>query len=263
MRLDMIGLRTWLLATVVGWALLVCVLAVAGLGKRVELLPDDPALVQRLPTLPAPAPERLGAFEKYSEIAAHPAFAEDRLPHPFFLSGNEGSSAASTVRLTGVLLTDNFKMATLTLDPQDSVRVQLGGEAVKGWRLLALQPRSATIEGPGGTQTLELHVFNGLGGQPPTANAGARGVGGAIPPLPSPDAAAVAPAQPPQTQPATPPQQPGGQAPPTAPPQRSDGAQEAPRPSDDQMRAIRERIEARRRQLQQQRQSGSTPGQTQ
>ena len=39
MRLEMIGLRTWLLATVVGWALLVCVLAVAGLGKRVELLP--------------------------------------------------------------------------------------------------------------------------------------------------------------------------------------------------------------------------------
>ncbi|RBC13628.1 general secretion pathway protein GspN, partial [Xanthomonas oryzae pv. oryzae] len=37
MRLDMIGLRTWLLATVVGWAMLVCALAVAGLGKRVEL----------------------------------------------------------------------------------------------------------------------------------------------------------------------------------------------------------------------------------
>ncbi|RNL47265.1 type II secretion system protein XpsN [Xanthomonas vasicola] len=265
MRLDMIGLRTWLLATVVGWALLVCVLAVAGLGKRVELLPDDPALVQRLPTLPAPAPERLGAFEKYSEIAAHPAFAEDRLPHPFFLSGNDGSSAASTVRLTGVLLTDTFKMATLTLDPQDSVRVQLGGDAVKGWRLLALQPRSATIEGPGGTQTLELHVFNGKGGQPPTANAAARGAAAAPPPVQSPDAAAVAAPQPPQQQPqpVTPVQQPGGQAPPTVPPQRSDGAQEAPRPSDDQMRAIRERIEARRRQLQQQRQSGSTPGQTQ
>ncbi|QCZ78475.1 general secretion pathway protein GspN [Xanthomonas citri pv. punicae] len=262
MRLDMIGLRTWLLATVVGWALLVCVLAVAGLGKRVELLPDDPALVQRLPTLPAPAPERLGAFEKYSEIAAHPAFAEDRLPHPFFLSGNDGGNAASTVRLTGVLLTDNFKMATLTLDPQDSVRVQLGGEAVKGWRLLALQPRSATVEGPSGTQTLELHVFNGQGGQPPTANAAAR-----VPPChPAgtvPDAAALAPPQPPQQQPVAPVQQPGGQAPPTVPPQRSDGAQEAPRPSDDQMRAIRERIEARRRQLQQQRQSGSTPGQTQ
>ncbi|MCD0246755.1 general secretion pathway protein GspN [Xanthomonas melonis] len=268
MRLDLIGLRTWLLATVVGWALLVCILAVAGLGKRVELLPDDPALVQRLPTLPAPAPERLGQFGKYSEIAAHPVFAEDRLPHPFFLSGNDGSGAASTVRLTGVLLTDNFKMATLTLDPQDSVRVQLGGEAVKGWRLLALQPRSATIEGPGGTQTLELHVFNGQGGQPPTANASARGAPAGTPPLPAPgvgapaDAAATMPQ--PQPQPAAPSeQQPGGQPPPTVPPQRSDGAQEAPRPSDDQMRAIRERIEARRRQLQQQRQSGSTPGQTQ
>ncbi|MEF9419017.1 general secretion pathway protein GspN, partial [Xanthomonas citri pv. viticola] len=85
----------------------------------------------------------------------------------------------------------------------------------------------------------------------------------ATPPVPSPDAAALAPPQPPQPQPVAPVQQPGGQAPPTVPPQRSDGAQEAPRPSDDQMRAIRERIEARRRQLQQQRQSGSTPGQTQ
>ncbi|TQT16665.1 general secretion pathway protein GspN, partial [Xanthomonas perforans] len=82
---------------------------------------------------------------------------------------------------------------------------------------------------------------------------------------PSPDAAALAPPQPPQPQPVAPvqQQQPGGQTPPTVPPQRSDGAQEAPRPSDDQMRAIRERIEARRRLLQQQRQSGSTPGQTQ
>ncbi|AAM39985.1 MULTISPECIES: type II secretion system protein XpsN [Xanthomonas] len=261
MRLEMIGLRTWLLATVVGWALLVCVLAVAGLGKRVELLPDDPALVQRLPALPAPAPERLGPFEKYAEIAAHPAFAEDRLPHPFFLSGNDGSGAASTVRLTGVLLTSTFKMATLTLDPADSVRVQLGGDAVKGYRLLALQPRSATIEGPGGTQTLELQVFNGQGGQPPTAIGGRPQAPGAVPPLPPNVPPAPATPAPPPAE--VPQQQPGGQAPPTVPPQRSDGAQEAPRPSDEQMRAIRERIEARRRQLQQQRQGGSTPGQTQ
>lgn len=173
------------------------------------------------------------------------------------------------MRLTGVLLTDTFKMATLSLDPQDSVRVQLGGDAVKGWRLLALQPRSATIEGPSGTQTLELHVFNGQGGQPPTANAAARGAGTATAPVPSPDAAAVAvpppqqqqpqPQPQPQPQSVPPVQQPGWQALPTVQPQRSDGAQEAPRPSDDQMRAIRERIEARRRQLQQQRQSGSPP----
>ncbi|KAB7765497.1 type II secretion system protein XpsN [Xanthomonas maliensis] len=266
MRLETIGLRTWLLATVVGWALLVCVLAVAGLGKRVDLLADDPALVQRLPTLPAPAPERLGPFEKYAEIAARPAFAEDRLPHPFFLSGNDGSTTASSVRLTGVLLTPNFKMATLTLEPSDSIRVQLGGEAVKGWRLLALEPRSATIEGPGGPQTLELHVFNGQGGQPPTANtrtpAGTSPVNTQAPPQPQPPQQGAA--QPTPVQPTPAPPQPAGVPPgSTQPPQRSDGAQEAPRPSDEQMRAIRERIEARRRQLQQQRQSGSSPGQTQ
>lgn len=165
------------------------------------------------------------------------------------------------MRLTGVLLTSTFKMATLTLDPADSVRVQLGGDAVKGYRLLALQPRSATIEGPGGTQTLELQVFNGQGGQPPTAIGGRPQAPGAVPPLPPNVPPAPATPAPPPAE--VPQQQPGGQAPPTVPPQRSDGAQEAPRPSDEQMRAIRERIEARRRQLQQQRQGGSTPGQTQ
>lgn len=256
MRLEMIGLRTWLLATVVGWALLVCVLAVAGLGKRVELLPDDPALVQRLPALPAPAPERLGPFEKYAEIAAHPAFAEDRLPHPFFLSGNDGSGAASTVRLTGVLLTSTFKMATLTLDPADSVRVQLGGDAVKGYRLLApaaqcnhRRPGRHPDPGVAGVQRPGRAAANRHRGRPQAP--------GAVPPLPPNVPPAPATPAPPPAE--VPQQQPGGQAPPTVPPQRSDGAQEAPRPSDEQMRAIRERIEARRRQLQQQRQGGSTP----
>ncbi|MEE7548924.1 general secretion pathway protein GspN, partial [Xanthomonas sp. Kuri4-1] len=48
MRAESIGLRTWWLATFAGWALLVCVLAAFGLGRRVELLPDDPQLAQRL-----------------------------------------------------------------------------------------------------------------------------------------------------------------------------------------------------------------------
>ena len=46
MRIDDAGPRTWLLAGVAGWALVAWLLAVAGMGGRVEPLPDDPTLLQ-------------------------------------------------------------------------------------------------------------------------------------------------------------------------------------------------------------------------
>lgn len=249
MKIETIGLRTVWLATLAGWAVLVWLLMLAGMGTQVDPLPDDPALVPRLPALPAPAPERLGEFARYSEIATRPVFAEDRRPHPFFLSGGNGNGEASNVRLTGVLLTDSFRMATLTTEQGQSIRLKLGDEARQGWRLLTLEPRQATVDGPGGTLVLELKVFDGKGGQPPTALATVAGADGrpqaaaaAVPPLPpsSPDAGASNAAAPP----AAPAPAPAGRQP---VPQGSN-----PMPSEDQLRAIRERIEARRRQLREQ-----------
>ena len=43
------GPRTWLLAAVAGWALTIWALGLFGLGGRIEVLPDDPSLLQRLP----------------------------------------------------------------------------------------------------------------------------------------------------------------------------------------------------------------------
>ncbi|WP_256057723.1 general secretion pathway protein GspN, partial [Xanthomonas cerealis] len=169
MRIEAIGLRTVWLATLALWGLLIWALGLAGLGQRIVPLPDDPGMTQRLPSLPAASAERLGDYSRYAEIAARPVFAEDRLPHPFFLSADNGQAGAPSVRLTGVLLTDSFKMATLTTEQGESLRLQEGHDPVKGWRLLSLQPRRAVVSGGSGTQTLELQVFDGKGGQPPTA----------------------------------------------------------------------------------------------
>lgn len=256
MRIEAIGLRTVWLATLALWGLLIWALGLAGLGQRIVPLPDDPSMTQRLPSLPATPGERLGDYSRYAEIAARPVFAEDRRPHPFFLSADNGQGAAPSVRLTGVLLTDSFKMATLTTEQGESLRLQEGRDPVKGWRLLSLEPRRAVVSGGSGTQTLELQVFDGKGGQPPTAlGQGARPPG--TPPLPLPPPATTAVSGPVTPVAATP--QAGANGTPATPAQSAPAA--APAPSSEQLQAIRERIEARRRQLQQQRQNGTTPGQ--
>ncbi|MDQ1094622.1 general secretion pathway protein N [Xanthomonas sacchari] len=257
MRIEAMGLRTVWLGTLALWGLLVWALGLGGLGERVAPLPDDPSMLQRLPGLPAATAHRLGDFSQYGEIAARPVFAEDRRPHPFFLSADNDQAAAPNVRLTGVLLTDRFKMATLTTEQGESLRLKEGGDAVQGWRLLSLAPRQATVSGAGGTQTLELKVFDGKGGQPPTVLGQAgRAAAGQVPPQ-----AAAGNGQPnagmqrPPT-PATPTTVPNQAPTPSAPQPAS------PAPSSEQLQAIRERIEARRRQLQQQRQnnpSGQNP----
>ena len=83
MRVEGIAPRTWLLGTLAGWALLVWLLALLGMGNRVQHLPEDPSLVPRLPQLATAPPERLGPLSQYSEISARPLFSEDRRPQPF------------------------------------------------------------------------------------------------------------------------------------------------------------------------------------
>ncbi|HHW4680255.1 MAG TPA: hypothetical protein ACQGQX_01995 [Xylella taiwanensis] len=177
MRIDAFSVWTWLFATVAGWAVLICMLALVGMGRRVQLLRDDPQLIrQRLPPLPALVAEHFGPFARYGEITARSVFAEDRQPHPFLLVAAENTSVDSDVHLTGVLITPDFEMATLTNEQNQSVRIRLGGDAVNGWRLLGLQPRSATIEGPSGTRVLKLKLFNGQSGQPPMSSRNANNV---------------------------------------------------------------------------------------
>lgn len=66
MRIDDAGPRTWLLGAVAGWALVLWLLAVAGMGSRITPLEADPSLQQPLP-VPAPAAAgRLGPASGYT-----------------------------------------------------------------------------------------------------------------------------------------------------------------------------------------------------
>src|SRR5690606_41025360 len=84
-RIDDAGPRTWLLAGVAGWALVAWLLAVAGMGGRVEPLPDDPTLLQPLPPVrPAPPPP-LGSPDQSVHIDDRPLFSSNPTPQPFYL----------------------------------------------------------------------------------------------------------------------------------------------------------------------------------
>src|SRR3546814_6415840 len=70
------------------------------------------------------------------------------------------------------MIAPDFRMAILQpREGGDSVRVRVGTapEAAPGWRLVSLEPRRAVFDGPEGERKLELRVFDGEGGIPPTA----------------------------------------------------------------------------------------------
>jgi general secretion pathway protein N len=266
MRIDSFGPRTWLLAALAGWALLAWVLALFGMGGQIRPLADDPSLVNALPKLPQQTPERLGPLAQYSEIAARPLLSQSRKPQPFFIQGQEGGEQPQTFDfvLTSVLITPRLQMAILQpTQGGEGVRLKIGEapESAQGWRVTEIHPRSVVIEGPDGPRTLELRVFDGLSGQPPSASPATPGSGPpvqppatAVPPPPSTSAVMTTPSRPMPVPPAG-----------TAGPAPAPGSQpqvESPMTTEQQMEAIRQRIEARRAQLRQQGQAPPPPNKT-
>ena len=274
MRPDAWTARTWILATVAGWSVLVLGLAVFGLGGRITPLPADPSLVQALPKMPPAPPERLGGMPQYAEVGERPLFSEDRRPKPFFLSGEEAAAPAFDLVLSSVLITPALKLAIIQpAQGGEGLRVKVGDapDGFPGWHLTELSPRRAVFEGPEGRRELELRVFNGAGGQQPTAIAAPPAGGSApavvgVPPAARPTGgnagATVVPTVP--SPPSTP------TAGPVPAPVASPTAQPPSAPAtttEQQMDAIRQRIEQRRAQLRQQQANPNpppaTPGKTQ
>lgn len=258
MRLDDASPRTWLLAATAGWSVVVGLLALAGMGRTTDVLPADPSLVKALPTARKPAASQLGPLTQYSEIGARPLFTDDRRPKPFLLPGKgeaEGQSSAFDFQLTSVILTPQLKMAFLQPpDGSTSMRVKLGEapESHGSWRLTSLEPRKAVFEGPDGRREMELRVFNGQGGEPPTVVGPPPGT--VIAP-PGQAIRAVPPPPPPQSpNPSPSPRSAMAQPMQNVPPKPVDTTVPGMQPMTEQaqMEAIRRRIEARRAQLRQQ-----------
>ena len=237
---DSLRPLTLLLGGAALWALGLLVLALGGLGTRFPP-PDGSAAPPLLPKVSlVPTRSRLGAWENYAEVGSRPLLNEGRKPAAIAAVATEGGSTELDVTLSSVLITSRLQMAVLT-DNKDgsSKRVKLG-EAVEGsaWRLLSLEPRQAVLEGPSGQRVLPLRVYDGSGGEAPTPVANAES---------APPAQPAQPAQPPSQPPRSPPQPPVAQnASPAAtvsPPEPEQMSQEQ------QVEAIRQRIEARRAQM--------------
>jgi general secretion pathway protein N len=272
-RLEAWTARTWILAVTAGWAVLVALLALFGLGGRITPLPADPALVQALPRLPPGPPERLGALTRYAEVGERPLFSEDRRPKPFFLSGEEAAAPAFDLVLSSVLITPSLELAIVQpAQGGEGLRVKVGESPAgfPGWRLSELAPRRAVFDGPEGRRELELRVFDGAGGQPPTPFVGGAPGGPpltAVPPAgvpmpaPMPGSRTTGGNNAPAVMPTVPSPAAQGPAPVPAPsPPRANDATAAPATTtDQQMEAIRQRIEQRRAQLRQQQAQPTTP----
>ena len=219
-RFDQAGPLTWLLAAAAGWALLLWLAALLGMGGHVA--EAKPATAEAALPQPRPAvPDRIGPLAQYAEAASRPLFTQDRRPRSFMATGPEGDGAAQSQSLdfilTGVLISPQVQLAVLQPSGGgEAQRVHVGKspEGASGWRLVEVQPRRAIFEGAGGQSALDLRVFGDTGA--PAA------------PAVSPSPQAIA-------------------APPPVP--RADAAADGPQDQEARIEEIRKRIEARRAQL--------------
>jgi len=162
---------TLLAGAFAAWSLGLLLLALLGLGGRVGPHPPDLALAPALPEPLAVAESpRLGPLADYRAVGERPLFHPDRRPLPVMAVAAEAETPFEG-ELSSVLLTDRLQMAIFSEQGGAlSRRVRLG-ESIPGtaWRLAALEPRRAVLEGPAGRRVLELRVFDGKGGAAPTA----------------------------------------------------------------------------------------------
>lgn len=166
-RFEQSGPLTWLLAVCAGWALLLWLAALLGLGDAVAptaKIASDVPLPQPKPA----SPDRIGPLAQYAEAAARPVFTSDRRPRAFLATAPDGDAGAGMQSqsldfiLTGVLISPQVRMAFLQpTGGGESVRVREGTspEGASGWRLVDVQPRRAVFAGNGGESSLDLRVF--------------------------------------------------------------------------------------------------------
>ena len=232
-------LPTLLLGAFALWSFLVLVAVYAGLGGRYSLHPDDPSQVPPLPTVDlSRAQTPLQGLADYAVVGERPLFNADRRPLPPpeapEAATAEAPPAPLDVVLTSVVMSGDIRIAIVQdkkTSKSQSVRVgnALAGEQAN-WKLVELGPRKAVFEGPTGRTEAELRVFDGTGGEAPTAMAEAP--------------------QPVVGDPAQQAAQQAAQANGTPPPQPPNAVQQDnPQTPEARAELIRRRIEERRRQM--------------
>lgn len=158
------------------WSIVVLGVVEGGLGGRYSLHPDAAPDTGRIPEVRLlSGVGGVAGFDDYASIVQRPLFNEDRRPQAADSATDEAPAPSVTTLdlvLTSIVITGSKQIAILS-DPggKGSQSVAMGGALegdYAGWRLKELQPRRAVFEGPGGVSELELRVFDGQGGEPPT-----------------------------------------------------------------------------------------------
>ncbi len=168
--LDALRPITWLCGAFAVWAVGLLLLALAGMGGRVGPHPPDLALAPSIPELRfRESAQRLGPPSDYLAVGERPLFLPDRRPAPVAVVNVEQQAPFEGV-LTSVLLSDGLRMAIFSENNGQVSRRVREGDTIPGtaWRVAAIEPRRALLEGPEGQRGLDLRVFDGQGGQAPT-----------------------------------------------------------------------------------------------
>lgn len=176
MRIADASPRTWLLAALAAWAVMVWLLALFGLGGSIHRLDPDGTLLRPLPAAFTPVDDRLGGLQQYAESANRPLFTDDRRPQPFVIdpTADAGQGSDFDFVLTSVLRMPTLEMVILQPSAGGrslGVKVGESPEGVAGWTLRSIESRAALFDSPDGQVRLELRQFNGVGGESPTAMA--------------------------------------------------------------------------------------------
>jgi general secretion pathway protein N len=162
---------TMLLASFVLWAFMVLLVAFFGLGARFDALPVDMSLAKPLPNVKiAQNKPTLEPMSSYLEVGTRPLLMLDRRPSVVQAAPGDTSAAELDVSLGSVLITSTLKMALFRENQGGASRRVRLGDLIEGtaWRLVQLEPRRAVLEGPTGQRSMDLLVFNGKGGESPT-----------------------------------------------------------------------------------------------
>jgi hypothetical protein len=123
---------------------------------------------------------------------ADPLFSPTQRRPQTASSANDADSPLRDVRLTGVVIGPDFRIAIFAVTGTNS-RVLSEGEALKGWRLESISPEGVVLSGPAGDIVLEPQPDANLvrppppvavpSGQPGAAMAGAPGQPIAVMPI--------------------------------------------------------------------------------
>jgi hypothetical protein len=135
---------------------------------------------------------------------ADPLFSPTQCRPETASSANDADSPLRDVRLTGVVIGPDLRIAIFAVTAANS-RVLSEGEALNGWRLKSISPEGVVLSGPAGNIVLEPQPDANLvrppppvavqSGQPGAAMAGAPGQPMAVTPIAVGDLSAATPVQ--------------------------------------------------------------------